>query len=135
MIICTLGKYSTQLLLGTNEGITGLRGRVFKNSGRIIMPINHPAAALYAYSRLEILKNDFKKIEKVISVIKTGISDPSIKFEVLSSIENENDQIEIEKDLKTSKADDGQNMDIEESKRTRENITDEDFHTEQMGLF
>ncbi|MHB1346689.1 MAG: uracil-DNA glycosylase [Candidatus Humimicrobiaceae bacterium] len=135
LIICTLGKYSTQLLLDTNEGITGLRGRVFKNSGRIIMPINHPAAALYAYSRLEILKNDFKKIKKVISVIKTGIPDPSIEFEVLSSIDNENDQIEIEKYLKIPNADDAHNTDTEESKRISENIAEDDFHTEQMGLF
>ena len=30
------------------------------------MPINHPAAVLYTPSRMEILKQDFKKIKRLI---------------------------------------------------------------------
>src|SRR3989304_6701605 len=37
-IICTLGKYSTQLVLNTSEGITRLRGQNFKINGRFILP-------------------------------------------------------------------------------------------------
>ena len=65
-IICTLGKFSTQLLLNTDKGINTLRGKVFKVDSRIIMPINHPAAVLYAPSRMEILKQDFQKIKRLI---------------------------------------------------------------------
>ena len=65
-VICTLGKFSTQLLLGTDKGITGLRGKVFRIGGHVIMPINHPAAALYMPSKMEILKQDFQKIKKLI---------------------------------------------------------------------
>ena len=65
-IICTLGKYSTQLILDTSHGITGLRGKVFHRSGRIILPINHPAAVLYNPSRIEILQNDFLRIKNLI---------------------------------------------------------------------
>jgi uracil-DNA glycosylase len=65
-IICTLGKYSTQLLLNTDKGITGLRGKVFRIDNRIVMPINHPAAALYMPSKMEILKQDFQKIKKLL---------------------------------------------------------------------
>ncbi len=65
-IICTMGKFSTQVLLNTSKGITGLRGKIFKVNNRLIMPINHPAAALYAPSRMEILKQDFQKVKKLV---------------------------------------------------------------------
>jgi DNA polymerase len=65
-IICTLGKYSTQLILDTKQGITGLRGKVFQRDGRLVLPINHPAAVLYTPSRMEKLKEDFSRIKKLI---------------------------------------------------------------------
>ncbi len=65
-IICTLGKFSTQLLLNTDKGINSLRGKVYKINNRLIMPINHPAAALYMPSKMEILKQDFQRIRKLI---------------------------------------------------------------------
>jgi len=65
-IICTLGKYSTQLILDTSHGITGLRGKVFRKDGRTILPINHPAAVLYNPSRMEILQNDFSRIKNIM---------------------------------------------------------------------
>jgi uracil-DNA glycosylase family 4 len=65
-VICTLGKYSTQLILNTTEGITKLRGNVFKINGRLVLPINHPAAALYAPSRISVLKEDFNRIKAVL---------------------------------------------------------------------
>jgi len=85
-IICTLGKFSTQLLLNTDKGINTLRGKVFKVDSRIIMPINHPAAVLYTPSRMEILKQDFKKIKMLID------SDGEIPAceEDISSLESEN---------------------------------------------
>jgi len=65
-IICTLGKYSTQLILNTSHGITGLRGKVFHRDGRTILPINHPAAVLYNPSRIEILQKDFLRIKDLL---------------------------------------------------------------------
>ncbi len=65
-LICTLGRYSTQLLLETTEGISGLRGKTFNIGGRTILPINHPAAALYAPSRMEILEKDFQRIKEIM---------------------------------------------------------------------
>ncbi|MEA2015232.1 MAG: uracil-DNA glycosylase [Actinomycetota bacterium] len=65
-IICTMGKFSTQVLLNTNKGITGLRGKILRVNGRLIMPINHPAAALYTPSRMEILRDDFRKVKKLV---------------------------------------------------------------------
>lgn len=65
-IICTMGKYSTHLILNTDTGITKLRGKVFRVKNRMVLPINHPAAALYTPSRLGILKEDFRRIKMIL---------------------------------------------------------------------
>jgi uracil-DNA glycosylase len=75
-IICTLGKYSTQLILNTSHGITGLRGKVFHRDGRTILPINHPAAVLYTPSRIEILQKDFLRIKDLLDAGNTVESAP-----------------------------------------------------------
>ncbi len=47
-IICTLGKFSTQTLLNTTQGISSLRGKIFSlEEGRILIPTYHPAACIY----------------------------------------------------------------------------------------
>lgn len=65
-IICTMGKYSTQLILNTDTAITKLRGKVFRVENRIVLPINHPAAVLYTPSRFGILKEDFQRIKMLL---------------------------------------------------------------------
>jgi uracil-DNA glycosylase family 4 len=46
-VIVTLGRFATQALLGTKEGITSLRGRVHPfRDGIVVVPTFHPAAAL-----------------------------------------------------------------------------------------
>jgi len=65
-IICTMGRFSTQLLLDTDKGISSLRGNIFRVGNHIIMPINHPAAALYTPSKMGVLKEDFQKIKRLI---------------------------------------------------------------------
>jgi len=69
-IICTMGRYSTQLILDTTNGINTLRGKIFKVGSRIIIPINHPAAALYTPSRLSLLKDDFARIKTVLDKLE-----------------------------------------------------------------
>jgi DNA polymerase len=71
LIVCTLGRYSTQLILDTSTGINKLRGKVFRISERLILPINHPAAALYTPSRLQTLKDDFKKVRDLLKNFQT----------------------------------------------------------------
>jgi len=65
-IICTMGKYSTQLILNTDTSITKLRGKVFRVENRMVLPINHPAAVLYTPSRFGILKEDFQRIKTIL---------------------------------------------------------------------
>jgi DNA polymerase len=45
-VIVTLGRFSTQQLLDTKEGITRLRGRTHRYKDRIVVPTFHPAAVL-----------------------------------------------------------------------------------------
>ena len=96
-IICTMGRYSTRLLLNTDRGINGLRGKVYKIDNRIIMPIKHPEADLYTPSRMDILRQDFQKIKKLIdsggdlSCVDGEILNP--ENEVKTHEENKNEQL------------------------------------------
>ncbi len=46
-VIVTLGRFASQVVLDTTEGITRLRGRTYPHlSGAVIIPTFHPAAAL-----------------------------------------------------------------------------------------
>jgi uracil-DNA glycosylase len=45
-VIVTLGNFASKLILGTTEGITKLRGKVYPMGKRSVVPTFHPAAAL-----------------------------------------------------------------------------------------
>jgi DNA polymerase len=47
-VLLTLGNFATKLLLNTTEGIRRIRGRTYTwgNSGALLVPTYHPAAAL-----------------------------------------------------------------------------------------
>ncbi len=61
-VIVALGKFATQFLLKTDIGITRLRGRRHEVDGRAVLPIFHPAAALYDQTKLQVLSDDFKRL-------------------------------------------------------------------------
>lgn len=65
-IICTLGNLATKLILKKNVGITSVRGKLFRVGGRLVLPIYHPAAALYTPSYLPSLEKDFVTMKKVL---------------------------------------------------------------------
>jgi uracil-DNA glycosylase family 4 len=64
-IICTLGRYSTQALLETREGITALRGRfhVLQN-GIKVMPTYHPSFLLRYPEKKRETWEDMQKVQK-----------------------------------------------------------------------
>ncbi len=45
-VVVTLGNFATKALLGTDAGITSVRGRSYDMDGRQLVPTYHPAAAL-----------------------------------------------------------------------------------------
>lgn len=59
VVIVTLGNFATKHILGTDEGITQLRGRMHIVGGRQVLPIFHPAAALYSPDKRQYLFADF----------------------------------------------------------------------------
>ncbi len=65
-VVCTLGKFATQFMLDTTVGITKLRGRLYRMRGRRIVPVLHPAAALYNGSNRQLLFDDFARLRVVL---------------------------------------------------------------------
>jgi uracil-DNA glycosylase len=71
-VVCTLGNFSTKLLRGDTTGITRLHGRdeirrIGPRNVRLY-PIYHPAAALYTPKMLEILREDFGRLPKLLAL-------------------------------------------------------------------
>ncbi len=59
-VLVTMGNFSTKFILKTEQGITALRGQVV-NAGRFkVMPVFHPAAAIYDRTKRDVLESDFR---------------------------------------------------------------------------
>lgn len=65
-VLVTLGKFSTQFVLKTQVGITRLHGRVQRAGKFLVLPIFHPAAALYDGAKREALENDFVTLGQLL---------------------------------------------------------------------
>jgi uracil-DNA glycosylase family 4 len=65
-VIGTLGKFATQYVLGTTAGMMRLRGKLYRVGGRRVVPILHPAAALYNGSNRPVLFEDFQRLKAVL---------------------------------------------------------------------
>lgn len=73
-VIATLGNFATKYILGTDRGITALRGRLFHVDGRRVVPVFHPAAALYDQSKRSVLFDDFKRLQRVLETVDEASS-------------------------------------------------------------
>jgi DNA polymerase len=65
-VIATLGNHATRFILRTQRPISAVRGRLFRRGGRCIVPIFHPAAALYDRSKADVLFEDFLRLKTVL---------------------------------------------------------------------
>ena len=70
-VIVILGRHSLARLMPGLGTISQLHGRAFRRDGRYFMALYHPAVALYAGSMRQVLMEDFRKLEILISKIKT----------------------------------------------------------------
>ncbi len=61
-VIVTLGNFATKYTLATDSGISRIHGRLFSVKGRKVVPVFHPAAALYTPSKKDVLAEDFQRI-------------------------------------------------------------------------
>ncbi len=71
-LICTLGRHSMGLFLPPEMKISQVHGQAKRVRGRIVLPLYHPAAALYNGGMRATLKYDFKKIPLVLKKIAQG---------------------------------------------------------------
>ncbi|MGH7227858.1 MAG: uracil-DNA glycosylase [Nitrospiraceae bacterium] len=62
-VVCTLGRWATETLLGRKVGITKIRGHAVQQKDLVIFPMLHPAAALHQGGLMEPLQEDFKKLK------------------------------------------------------------------------
>ena len=65
-ILVTLGNFATRFILKTDRGITGLRGQIHLAGRFSVVPIFHPAAAIYDPSKKEILEQDFLLLGRLV---------------------------------------------------------------------
>lgn len=64
--LCTLGKFASQTLLGTETPISALRGRFHDCQGIPVMPTYHPAYLLRNPAEKKAVWEDMQKIMKVL---------------------------------------------------------------------
>ena len=71
-VVATLGNFATKLLRGDATGITRVHGRVEEaviGSRRVrLLPLHHPAAALYQRSNLELLRADLAQVPHLLEL-------------------------------------------------------------------
>lgn len=78
-LICTLGRHSMTLFFPAQYKISQIHGQPKRVKGRIILPLYHPAAALYNGGMRQTLLYDFQKIPLVLKKISTTfISDKNV---------------------------------------------------------
>jgi uracil-DNA glycosylase family 4 len=67
-IVCLLGATAAQALLGSDQKITRIRGKAFREPGRWFFATYHPAAALRNESVREALVEDFRRLRRLVDV-------------------------------------------------------------------
>ncbi len=71
-VIGTMGNPATELFVPNFKGITKTRGKVYQWDKFTVLPIYHPAAALYRHELLKDLIEDFRKLRSIAEAPKTS---------------------------------------------------------------
>jgi DNA polymerase len=66
-VICTLGNFATQTVLGKKVGITKVRGQHFQVKNFLVFPMLHPAAALHQGGMKPALREDFENLRRFLA--------------------------------------------------------------------
>ncbi len=69
-VIITLGRFSMDFVLGKGLSISHVHGQEQLKNERIVIPMYHPAAALYNGSLRSVLLADFQKIPKILALLE-----------------------------------------------------------------
>lgn len=69
LLVIPLGRHSLGAFI-SDRTISEIHGQPKRTKGRVILPLFHPAAALYNGSMRQVLVDDFQKIPQVLKLIK-----------------------------------------------------------------
>ena len=70
-VLVTLGNFATKFVLKTEVGITRLHGRVQEAGRFTVLPIYHPAAAIYDRTKRDALFADFATLRELLDARET----------------------------------------------------------------
>lgn len=76
-VLVTLGNFATKLVLRTETGITKLHGSPQKVGRFTVLPIFHPAAAIYDRTKCDALLEDFSVLRGLLAATGTDASPES----------------------------------------------------------
>lgn len=74
-VIVTLGRFSMEFILGPGLSISGVHGTPHERDGRSVIPMYHPAAALYRGDLRSVLAADFAKLPAILTKLRTSGSE------------------------------------------------------------
>ncbi len=74
-VLVTLGNFATKFVLKTETGITRLRGTVQQAGRFTVLPIFHPAAAIYDRTKRDDLFADFELLGRILAESRSESSD------------------------------------------------------------
>lgn len=81
-LVCSLGNFATQTLLGRKVGITKVHGRHVQLTDFLLFPLYHPAAALHQSNLLAVLRDDFQKLKQLLDTTtkaqREGADSPAV---------------------------------------------------------
>lgn len=81
-VVCTLGNFATKLLRGDQTGITRIHGQVEERQlGTInvrLLPLFHPAAALYTPSNVDLLRQDMQQLPALLALEPLADPEPDL---------------------------------------------------------
>jgi uracil-DNA glycosylase len=85
-VLVTLGNFATKFVLKTDTGITRLHGKV-QQAGRFsVLPIFHPAAAIYDRTKRDALFADFERLRELLAERAADGGDAPAPAPVLASV-------------------------------------------------
>lgn len=71
-VIVPLGNFAARLILNTRSGIGEIHGQPVEIKNKLVFPIYHPAAALYAGAVRDILFDDFRQLGVVLEGLRSS---------------------------------------------------------------
>lgn len=96
-VLVTLGNFATRFVLKTEAGITKLRGTIHTAGRFSVLPVFHPAAAIYDRTKREVLIADFERLGSLLRETEVERPEEDEAAEVVKQIEAEGDGCDQER--------------------------------------